>query len=819
MKQGAKSNSGSWEQALTGLTSAGPGESDEEARLRSQAAELLRTEKRRAEAMAQRRSVKTASFPKGGGGGDTSAPATPPRPANAAAGAAPPLEASPSKTEALEAFRRREALNAHRREEDAKKLAEVRRASLKRQEEDEAAQAAREEARRQLEEERAARQTAAAAAADAEAVRVMKEAAAKEAKLARQQAAEALRKASAPERAEAVDVVALEAALNGAKAAGVSGAALGVGSVKLEAGRRWRAAERALGECMKLPEPSSGAADEDEDEAAAERRLAMLRAAVAEARAVGISGSLELVEERLHDAEVAATERARVAAARRAAERELGNALPGVFTRAEPTRLRAAIAAAEEAGVAERVVAAARAKLPQVEAQHEERSQREAAEALKRQEEAAKCEEEAARRDAERAAEQRRAAAEAEAKSRRDEAERMAKRGLEANKAGDAAAARECFLTSYRAHRKPSVLLSAANMALKMGDAATARREYTQLLEASSAAAPAVAAGGADGGSDGLSAALLQSVGKKLREAEAMLPPEALLEPPTPAPLSPSSADAPAPGAAKVAAMALLRSSTPTSEAVPSCISTPQTISPPRLSSTPPPLHSESSIVRAKPTTVGAHAPAMPPPLQPEASGDTLGNFLGLISQGKWDDAASVFGAAVGVGAAAGAAVPSQSLSGLELMRWQRRALEARRAREAASRTSGWRAWLLPPRHRAAPAARSQLAAAMCVLCYYVAAAWTPPGSGCRAVVATHDALVANAPPPLPSHLAAISSGIASLADAAAARIGGPVGEAREEWRMCWVPAPPLKRCTFWNIRCKLRRRRQRKAFKATMRK
>ena len=56
MKEKAKGNSGSWEQALTGLTGAGPGEGDEEARLRSQAGGLLRAEKRRAEAMAQRRS-------------------------------------------------------------------------------------------------------------------------------------------------------------------------------------------------------------------------------------------------------------------------------------------------------------------------------------------------------------------------------------------------------------------------------------------------------------------------------------------------------------------------------------------------------------------------------------------------------------------------------------------------------------------------------------------------------------------------------------------------------------------------------------------
>ena len=77
----------------------------------------------------------------------------------------------------------------------------------------------------------------------------------------------------------------------------------------------------------------------------------------------------------------------------------------------------------------------------------------------------------------------------AEEAARQEEADAKAaelvRAGHEANDAGATDTARKKFLAAHRHSKRPSTLISAANMALKMGDAQTATREYEKVLHAS----------------------------------------------------------------------------------------------------------------------------------------------------------------------------------------------------------------------------------------------------------------------------------------------------------------------------------------------
>jgi len=181
-----------------------------------------------------------------------------------------------------------------------------------------------------------------------------------------------------------------------------------------------------------------------------------LRKSVEEARAAG------LPPEKVEAAAAQLAKMEEVVQARLEAEKELAFSLPGLFSKADPKRMRKSITMARAAGVAEETVADAEEKMARVlEREEEERVRVERAKARKMAEEAARQEE-------------------ADAK-----AAELVRAGHEANEAGATDTARKKFLAAHRHSKRPSTLISAANMALKMGDAQTAMREYEKVLHAS----------------------------------------------------------------------------------------------------------------------------------------------------------------------------------------------------------------------------------------------------------------------------------------------------------------------------------------------
>jgi len=251
---------------------------------------------------------------------------------------------------------------------------------------------------------------------------------------------------------------------------------------------------------------------------------------------------VEAAAQQLARSEVVVAEAQRREAVRAVAERELSDALPGFFSKADPERLRSAIGAARRGGVAECAVLSAEATLRRGEAREEEQARKAAArdeQALARR--AALDSRRKAEGRSRRAAEA--AAAEAAAKHQRGEAAAdnlpddlpddlprgrnlmlrgggaspgqatawpvvlydsktaaeaqaaaLVRAGLAANDRGAPDFARAKFVAAYRISSRPSTLVSAANMALKMGDAATAVREYEKVLHASGELTPALAA-------------------------------------------------------------------------------------------------------------------------------------------------------------------------------------------------------------------------------------------------------------------------------------------------------------------------------------
>ena len=181
-----------------------------------------------------------------------------------------------------------------------------------------------------------------------------------------------------------------------------------------------------------------------------------LRKSVEEARAAG------LPPEKVEAAAAQLAKMEEVVQARLEAEKELAFSLPGLFSKADPKRMRKSISVARAAGMAEETVADAEEKMARVlEREEEERLRVERAKARKMAEEAARQEE-------------------ADAK-----AAELVRAGHEANEAGATDTARKKFLAAHRHSKRPSTLISAANMALKMGDAQTAMREYEKVLHAS----------------------------------------------------------------------------------------------------------------------------------------------------------------------------------------------------------------------------------------------------------------------------------------------------------------------------------------------
>ena len=177
---------------------------------------------------------------------------------------------------------------------------------------------------------------------------------------------------------------------------------------------------------------------------------------IEEARAAG------LPPEKVEAAAAQLAKMEEVVQARLEAEKELAFSLPGLFSKADPKRMRKSITMARAAGVAEETVADAEEKMARVlEREEEERLRVERAKARKMAEEAARQEE-------------------ADAK-----AAELVRAGHEANDAGATDTARKKFLAAHRHSKRPSTLISAANMALKMGDAQTAMREYEKVLHAS----------------------------------------------------------------------------------------------------------------------------------------------------------------------------------------------------------------------------------------------------------------------------------------------------------------------------------------------
>ena len=235
----------------------------------------------------------------------------------------------------------------------------------------------------------------------------------------------------------------LEEAVVQARRAGVSTEAVNEGVTKVAQARRWSAASDALAVATAPPTT----------DVSAEVKMYRLRKSVVEARAVG----LPLVE--VEVAETQLTRMEAVVEVKRGAERELAFSLPGFFSKAEPERMRAAIGVARSAGVAEATVADAEDKMARVLQREEEERKRQAKEQKRREADAA--------------------VAQAEAEARASE---LLRAGHAANDRGAPDVARSKFVAAYGHSRRPSTLVSAANMALKMGDAETAAREYEEAL-------------------------------------------------------------------------------------------------------------------------------------------------------------------------------------------------------------------------------------------------------------------------------------------------------------------------------------------------
>jgi len=274
--------------------------------------------------------------------------------------------------------------------------------------------------------------------------------------MAREQTPEAqkLRRATAPALPE-IDVDALLGAITEARRAGVSAETVNEGVTKVAQARRWSAATQAL----------AAATAEPTAEVSTEVIMYRLRTSVVEARAVGLpSRAVEVAAAQLASME-------EVVERRREAERELAFSLPGLFSKANPERMRSAIAVARREGVAEHIVVDAEDKMARVLEREEEARLR------KEQERLRKLADEAAKLEA------------ADAK-----AAHFIRAGHAANDRGAPDFARAKFVAAYRISSRPSTLVSAANMALKMGDAATAVREYEKVLHASGELTPALAA-------------------------------------------------------------------------------------------------------------------------------------------------------------------------------------------------------------------------------------------------------------------------------------------------------------------------------------
>ena len=236
--------------------------------------------------------------------------------------------------------------------------------------------------------------------------------------------------------------------------------------------------------------------------------LEQTRAAIGEAKAAGVAPEKVVAAEvELADAEREAARRAEAQRARAEAEEGLKAAMPSWFgIGVDTAKLRSAIEAARRADVAAPTVSAAEAKLLEVEKKEEAKLTR-ASEQRQRQQQA-----EQFRRDEERRrAAEARAAAAVQARARGNGARlrlaapgarealraenaraRLVREGKEANAGGDAARARACFLEAQRgewpttqegALSFAAAAISAANMALKLGQRSVAATEYEALLQ------------------------------------------------------------------------------------------------------------------------------------------------------------------------------------------------------------------------------------------------------------------------------------------------------------------------------------------------
>jgi len=175
--------------------------------------------------------------------------------------------------------------------------------------------------------------------------------------LAREQAPEAtkLRRVSMAAVSE-IDVDALQVAIAEARRAGVSTETVNAGVAKVAEARRWSKATDAL----------DAATAETTAEVSPEVVMYRLRTSVVEARAAGLPQ---------HKVEAAAAQLSKMEAAveaRLEAERELAFSLPGLFSKADPERMRKSISVARSAGVAEATVTDAEDKMARVLEREEE---------------------------------------------------------------------------------------------------------------------------------------------------------------------------------------------------------------------------------------------------------------------------------------------------------------------------------------------------------------------------------------------------------------------------------------------------------------
>ena len=235
--------------------------------------------------------------------------------------------------------------------------------------------------------------------------------------------------------------------------------------------------------------------------------LDQTRAAVSEAKAAGVApDKVVAAEVELAEAEKEVARRAEAQRARKEAEEALKAAMPGWFGAADAAKLRAAIEAARGADVAAATLAAAEAKLLEVEKKEEARHARESEQRRRQQEAEALRQQQQERRQREataaaavqarargNGARARLAAPGARERLRAENARaRLVREGKEANAAGDAARARACFLDAQAGEWPSSqeaavpfvaAAISAANMALKLGDSGVAAAEYEALLQ------------------------------------------------------------------------------------------------------------------------------------------------------------------------------------------------------------------------------------------------------------------------------------------------------------------------------------------------